>query len=369
MEIEYGRDLILHRIQTFLPLHIMLPPKRLERLLDQAMRLQLSNCLYHCRNDGAYTLLRDHNCNRNEFPKHCISVLKLHQDEVWSIQFSPDGRYLASASKDKHIILWRCDTWESIHTLAGHEDAVSFITWNPHGTMLASCGNDCKVIIWDTQLGTPIKFFSKHMDIVTTCAFLPDGNHIISGSVDQSLLLWSLSSGKVIHKWSGHRVTDLAIHPSGNCFHAVCQERKIRTFDLKPASSYQESSCITTLDSITSLSLSRDGKYCLVSLANQEIHVWDIVKKRLQQKFQGHAQTKYVVRSCFGGSDQNFIISGSEDGQVYIWHRRTSVLFLKLAGHQATVNAVAWRSCAEPMFASASDDGSIRIWGDEEQKG
>lgn len=362
MGLEYGRDALLSRIQSFLPSHIMLPPKRLERLLDQALKLQLANCLYHCRSDGTYTLLRDHVCNRNEFPRHCTQILKHHQDEVWCIQFSSNGKYLASASKDKQIIIWNCETWTQLYVLKGHEDSVSFLAWSPDGSLLATCGNDCRVILWDIKSGIQYKIFSKHMDIVTTCAFLPNGEQIISGSVDQSLLLWN-TQGKIIHKWSGHRVTDLVIHPSGNCFHAVCQERKIRTFDLK---TWQELSCITTLDSITSLTISKDGRYCLVSLANQEIHIWDIGKKRLQQKFQGHVQTKYVVRSCFGGSDQNFVISGSEDGQVYIWHRRTGILFLKLSGHQATVNAVAWRPSSEPMLASASDDGTVRIWSDEE---
>jgi WD40 repeat protein len=200
------------------------------------------------------------------------------------------------------------------------------------------------------------------MDIVTACAFVPEGDRIISSSVDQTLLLWSTASGRVINKWSGNRVTDIAVNPSGNMFYAVSQERKIKTIDLR---TYQEISTVTMMDSITSLCLSRDGRYALISLANQEIQIWDFNRKRQLQKFQGHIQTKYVLRSCFGGADQNFVMSGSEDGNIYIWHRKTNALFLTLPGHQKTVNAVSWSPNPDPMFASASDDGTIRIWADD----
>ena len=54
---------------------------------------------------------------------------------------------------------------------------------------------------------------------------------------------------------------------------------------------------------------------------------------------------------------------GNLDGNVYIWHRETGFLLEVLTGHgEGSVNAVAWNPTNERMFASCSDDHSIRIW-------
>lgn len=141
---------------------------------------------------------------------------------------------------------------------------------------------------------------------------------------------------------------------------STCAQKEIRIYNLEEKSEY----VIKEAKPITSLSVSEDGKYLLVNLVNEEIHLWDIAAKlKSPLKYRGHRQRRYVIRSCFGGYDQAFVASGSEDSQIYIWNRRSGDLLEVLPGHSGTVNSVSWNPINPHMFASASDDHTIRIWG------
>ncbi len=50
------------------------------------------------------------------------------------------------------------------------------------------------------------------------------------------------------------------------------------------------------------------------------MHLWNIEDRTLVKQFTGMSQGFFTIHSCFGGSDGNFIASGSEDNKVYIFH-------------------------------------------------
>lgn len=104
------------------------------------------------------------------------------------------------------------------------------------------------------------------------------------------------------------------------------------------------------------------GELALVNLASQGVHLWDLKDRVLVRKFQGASQGYYIIHSCFGGVNQNFVASGSEDNKVYIWHRNREKPIAIYSGHSRTVNCVSWNPKYPQMLASASDDATVRIW-------
>jgi len=97
-------------------------------------------------------------------------------------------------------------------------------------------------------------------------------------------------------------------------------------------------------------------------MANQGIHLWDMEDKVLIRKFHGLEQGYYTIHSCFGGVEDRFIASGSEDYKVVIWSVDDEHPIMRLSGHTKTVNCVHWNPACPGMLASVSDDGSVRIW-------
>ena len=70
-------------------------------------------------------------------------------------------------------------------------------------------------------------------------------------------------------------------------------------------------------------------------------------------------EAKVNIRRCICCT----LLTNPKDGNVYVWHRDTGALLEVLSGHgEGSVNSVAWNPRNERMFASCSDDTTIRIW-------
>lgn len=87
----------------------MIPQRRLATLLHQAREYQHSRCVYHNSplESSTFSLYTDHHCNKSAFPNTTTIILQGHTDEVWNMQWSHDGTYLATCGKDKTAIIWK----------------------------------------------------------------------------------------------------------------------------------------------------------------------------------------------------------------------------------------------------------------------
>ncbi|ORX79866.1 WD40 repeat-like protein [Basidiobolus meristosporus CBS 931.73] len=352
-----SREQLWVQLQSYISSSAMIPRNRLKSLFNQAIAYQHSTCHYHDASNSSVTLYTDHKCNRDQFPGTTKHIFQGHGDEVWYVAFSHSGEYVASGSKDKSVIIWSVEKKHAVHTLTEHSDAVCYLAWSPDDTMLLTCCNDGGVTLWDIRTGQHIRAFDGHSE-VAACGWLPDNEHFVTGSCDKNLFLWDIQ-GRVLHKWIGDRINGVAISKDGSRMVTICHERKIHLYDLNRK---MELYHITEGGHITTLRLSNDGRYVIVNLgAAQEIHLWDVVEKKLIQKFVGFKQGRFIIRSCMGGSNQAFVASGSEDGNIYVWHRNHGILIETLSGHSATVNCVHWNPANPYMFASASDDHTVRL--------
>lgn len=93
--------------------------------------------------------------------------------------------------------------------------------------------------------------------------------------------------------------------------------------------------------------------------------MWDLEDRVLVRAFQGVVQGFYVIHSCFGGVNDSFVASGSEDSNIYIYKTKCETPIAVLSGHCRSVNCVSWNRKYPQLLASVSDDSTVRIWGPE----
>ncbi|XP_065059692.1 WD repeat-containing protein 26-like [Rhopilema esculentum] len=364
------RQKLFTKLQDFLPASVLLPPKRLESLLGQAIELQKSNCIYHNTSMDAklteFSLLSDHHCESKYFPCETRQVLSIHCDEVMFIRFSHDGRRLASGSKDETVIIWNIEADEKLvkfRTLERHTHGVSYLSWSPDDKHLIVCGTDdcAELWIWHVETGE-LKCRMSHSpeDSLTCCAWYPDGKKFVTGGMRGQFYQCDLD-GNVIESWEGVRVIGVSVLDDNETVLAADTHMRVRTYNFEDN---RDSGLIHESHSIMSFNVSQNNRYMILNVALQGINLWDIKDKALVRKFRGVTQGYYMIHSCFGGVNEDFIASGSEDNDVYIWHQRLEGRpIATLKGHSRTVNCVHWNPKIPSMLASASDDGTIRIWG------
>ncbi|EJU05547.1 WD40 repeat-like protein [Dacryopinax primogenitus] len=386
-----SREVLLNRLQRYIPSSIMIPPRRLETLLNQARQLQSNACIYHT-STRPFSLYIDHQCDRTEFPLHTTMILADHQDEIWHLAWSNDGTRLATASRDQSVIIWRIGVSADPNDCAleqrlrEHANAVSFVAWSPDNNVLLTAA-EATIKMWNPKTGLCIKSILGHEDTVCSLVWRRDGSGFISGGMDQKILFWD-KDGKQLDSLEQIpiRMSSVAISPderwlvvagmlanptktlvraeNGNGAQNPALTGKQTRFTVYDLRTKEEHASIDMTGEITSVTISSDSNFGLINHSPDGVMLWSLEEPKLVRKYAGQKQTKHVIRSCFGGPGENFVLSGSEDTNVYVWHKESGTPLEILQGHgQGSVNAVAWNPCQEAMFATCSDDHTVRIWG------
>ena len=455
---EYGdvdvrrQEQLLRELQQMLSPEVLIPDNRLETLVEQALMSQIHRCPYHNTSDTTLSLMSDYHAGPDSLPTVPVHTLTLHADEVWVVQFSPDGKWLVSASKDGSAILWNVQSSKKVvfsRILHSGRVPINIGAFSPTSQEVLIGSNDGKIRVFEVSSGELIVELSGRSGTQSNGPLAASPGGLQDASVSSAM--WGNSSSKIalscnkelrmidvdIDGWKSggnasssapastvvtsvrlqNHAYDSVLSADGGTFVSVGQDRMIRYVRVSDG-------MVVTRGpepaAVTCLSRSSDGKYLASNLANGCIHIWQLghlqrvedqgmpgdvrssdvematrndghgrgagndgsnpmpssfdmdspdpmeslplrplyVLKGLQTSQPG----RFVIRSAFGGVDNVFVGTGSENALVHIWNLRSEKLLASMEGHQATVNAVAWNPCNPHMLASASDDHKVIIW-------
>ena len=159
----------------------------------------------------------DRQVSANNLPDGAIARLSPGAS-VYTVAFSPDGKFLASGGDDNAVILWDVADRSEREAFIQHSKAVTSVGFSPDGKLLASASLDGYVRLWHVSSeGRRISL--RHGGWVESVAFSPDGKTLVSGGEDQegSVILWDVRQKRDIATFSGHGglVESVAFSPDG----------------------------------------------------------------------------------------------------------------------------------------------------------
>ena len=203
-----------------------------------------------------------------EFIGHCAPV--------HDVQYSPDGIYLLSVSRDCTARMWSCELEIPLCAYKGHQTPIWCAKWASCGHYFATGSHDRTCRIWTTELSSPIRAFCGHIGDVDCVAWHPNSNYVATGSSDRTVRLWDVSTGRCTRLFAGHTsgVTALAFSPDGQSISTADDSGVIHSWDL------DSSRCFKTMlghdNAVYALDYSGGGGEILASAgADDTVRIWD----------------------------------------------------------------------------------------------
>ncbi len=247
-------------------------------------------------------------------------------ERVYDIAYSPDGKWLATASGDPGVYgvakLWLAEPGgggKPVRDLAETQDVVFAVAFSPDSKKIATAGADRTIRVFEVETGKLLTQIEDHADWIFGIAFSPDGKRLASASRDKTAQGLRPRKEGVAGDLPGPR-------PAG--LHRLVHARRQRR--LQPAARTTASAIWNPDNDAKSireiggfggtvfklLYYARRQELARGAVPTRLVHVFD-AKGSSQRKLQGHNDWIYALAVS---PDGKTVASGSWDGEVKLWN-------------------------------------------------
>jgi serine/threonine protein kinase len=276
-----------------------------------------------------------------------------------AVAFSPDGKHVATAGRDRNIRLWDVGGQHPLAIIPGHRDVVNSIMFSHGGDRFLSAGRDATLRFWDVKTRAELRQLPEHPRPISSAVFSADDRLVLTGCQDGVVRLFNAELGALLQLMKGHSgpIVSVAFRPGARKHGVSCgMDRTIRVWDLDNG---KEISRLDHPDSVRSLACLPDGAWAVSGANDGNIRWWHIDSRKLVETRNGH---KGPVMAMAVSPDGNRVLSAGQDGKIQLWDARGRKHMHLYQGHTKPVHGLGFSRDGR-HFASTSEDGTVRIWG------
>lgn len=280
-----------------------------------------------------------------------------HKSQINSVQYSPDGSKIATASSDQTIKVWDAATGLLLYTLIGHKDETLDAKFSSTGDSLVSTSRDKTVRLWDVGDAKLIRTFQGNQFHVSAAEIHPYRRQIISVSLDPDVRIWdiTLANQHIGGAAQSAAVNAMDISEDGQALATGGDDNIVRLWDLQSRHLQDPIELYGHEAEITSICFSSDGKRLATRSRDNTAIVWDVEKKRQIKTFELYSEEIAFSR------DGKMIAGAADDYLTVLLVNIDNGEESRLEGHFDEIICADFSDDASRLV-TASIDGRAEIW-------
>ncbi|KAI1284876.1 DDB1- and CUL4-associated factor 5 [Halotydeus destructor] len=315
---------------------------------------------------------------------------------VNAIEFSTDGEWLVSGGDDRRVLLWNLekaisDKGSPVPMKEEHNSNIFCLSFDSTRKRLFSAGNDEQVIVHDVETGVELDTI-LHMEAIYGLSVDPMNDDLFATACnDGSVFIWDLREADFSN--NPHNEPLLTLR-SSNPFHAVMHNpvdpRLVVTANTKDGIALwdlrnhkkcviQYTDSLQQVQSAMSVRFNNRGTQVLGLRRRFPPILYNLTSPYPIAEFDhvSYYNSCTMKSCCFAGSDDEYVLSGSDDFKLYMWKIPDEVMehelsvpketvwvgdsHLVLEGHRSIVNQVRY-NYRNGMIASSGVEKVIKLW-------
>ena len=315
---------------------------------------------------------------------NCLTPFK--PSEIWFLEISKNKNYICAGFSNSNVSIFNIKKENKenkneiliklIITFSANEqnkrDEITAISFSSDEKYILVGLSNYKIKLFDIINGKKLKEYNIHNNKITSIIPITNSNNkFITGGIDKKINILDISNinNKEEYREFGQfcRIRQLCYSESLNYIIIISASNTniiIYNFFSKKIE-YKIITCEGSQNFYANTSKKDKGKYLIYSTSatnkKSKIILYNLSTKLVEEKFLGFSQEYMIIKCCFCGPEDKYILSGSEDYIIYLWERGMGDSpKYKFKGHFGIVNTIdMW---GNDFIISGSDDNTIKVW-------